>query len=98
MIKAILKSARTKLGTEGPAFVDVNSSISYSTELGFYLAVDGLDNFPPVISYSGILWKTTYVTTYTYAFMCTHVCTRVLLYHSCMHDKYVLNMFVYMDF
>jgi len=54
MIKAILKSARTKLGTEGPAFVDVNSSISYSTELGFNLAVDGLDNFPPVLSYSGL--------------------------------------------
>jgi hypothetical protein len=55
MVRAALKSARSKAGAAGSVFVDANSSVSYSSALGFRLAVDGLDNFPASsIKYSGI--------------------------------------------
>ena len=55
MVHTTLRSVRKETVKNGGAtLVSSNSCLRYMPEVGFSVAVDGIDNFPPSISYSGI--------------------------------------------
>ena len=49
-----MKKWRGELGSEGAALVAANGCVSYSADMGLVVAVDGVDNLPASVVFSGI--------------------------------------------
>jgi hypothetical protein len=49
-----MKKWRGELGSEGAALVAANGCVNYSADTGLVVAVDGIDNLPASVAFSGI--------------------------------------------
>jgi hypothetical protein len=50
----VMKKWRGELGSEGAALVAANGCVNYSADTGLVVAVDGIDNLPASVAFSGI--------------------------------------------